>query len=85
VKKSLHKYTKRILCLLLVFCLSSSANIALAVSKETQDEINRVKREKARAEEEKKELEKAIENNDLEKAKELIKKMIERTQKGIED
>lgn len=32
-----------------------------------------------------KELEKAIDNNDLEKAKELIKKMIERTQKGIED
>ena len=31
-----------------------------------------------------KELEKAIDNNDLEKAKELIKKMIERTQKGIE-
>ena len=53
MKKSLHKYIKRILCLLLVFCLSSSANIALAVSKETQDEINRVKREKARAEEEK--------------------------------
>ncbi len=57
MKKSLHKYIKRILCLLLVFCLSSSANIALAVSKETQDEINRVKREKARAEEEKKETE----------------------------
>lgn len=30
-------------------------------------------------------LEKAIENGDLEKAKELIRKMIERTQKGIED
>ncbi len=57
MKKSLHKYIKRILCLLIVFCLSSSALVTLAVSKETQDEINRVKREKARAEEEKKETE----------------------------
>jgi hypothetical protein len=32
-----------------------------------------------------KELEKAINENDLEKAKELIAKMIDRTQKGIED
>ncbi len=32
-----------------------------------------------------KELEKAIQNKDFEKAEELIKKMIDRTQKGIED
>ncbi len=32
-----------------------------------------------------KELEKAIKEKDLEKAEELIRKMIERTQKGIED
>ncbi len=32
-----------------------------------------------------KELEKAINEKDFEKAKELIEKMIDRTQKGIED
>lgn len=32
-----------------------------------------------------KELEKAIKEKNLEKAEELIKKMIDRTQKGIED
>lgn len=32
-----------------------------------------------------KELEKAISERDFEKAKELIEKMIDRTQKGIED
>lgn len=32
-----------------------------------------------------KEIEKALENGDAEKALELIRKMIDRTQKGIED
>ncbi len=32
-----------------------------------------------------KEIEKALENGDTEKALELIRKMIDRTQKGIED
>lgn len=32
-----------------------------------------------------KEIEKAIKDKDFEKAKELIEKMIDRTQKGIED
>lgn len=53
MRKNLHRLAKRILCLLIVVCMGSSACIALAVSKETQDEINRVKREKAKAEEEK--------------------------------
>lgn len=75
MRKNLHRLAKRILCLLIVVCMGSSACIALAVSKETQDEINRVKREKAKAEEEKKETEQ--EQKDLNNAKSRVQSDLE--------
>lgn len=67
MRRNIHRLVKRIVCLLIVVCMGSSVVTALAVSKETQDEINRVKKEKARAEEEKKETEQ--EQKDLNNAK----------------
>ena len=53
--KKVHKLRSRILCLLLVLCMGSPALRTLAVSQETQEQIDRVKQEKEEAEEQKKE------------------------------
>lgn len=79
MRRKLHRLTKRILCLLIVICMGSSASIALAVSKETQDEINRVKKEKAKAEEDKKETEQ--EQKDLNHAKSKVQSDLEELNK----
>lgn len=55
--KKVQKFTKRILCLLLALCVGSSAFQTLAVSQETQEQIDKVKQEKEAAEEQKKEAE----------------------------
>lgn len=57
MRKNVQKFAKRILCFLLTLCIGSSTCIALAVSKETQDKIDQVEREKNEAEEQKKEAE----------------------------
>lgn len=65
--RKIQKLAKRILCLMLVLCIGSSACIALAVSKETQDQIDKVEKEKDEAEQQKEEAEQ--EKNQLHNAK----------------
>lgn len=65
--RKIHKFAKRILCLMLVLCIGSSACVALAVSKETQDKIDQAEKEKDEAEQQKEETEQ--EKNQLHNAK----------------
>lgn len=66
--KKLRKLAKRMMCLMLVLCIGSSAYISMAVSKATQDKIDQVEREKDEAERQKREAEQ--EKNQLHNAKE---------------
>jgi len=66
--KKLRKLAKRMVCLMLVLCIGSSAYISMAVSKATQDKIDQVEKEKDEAERQKREAEQ--EKNQLHNAKE---------------
>ena len=54
MKKHRGRILARILCLMLVFGMAAPSFVALAASRETQEEIDRLKKEKQKAEEERK-------------------------------
>ena len=58
MEKKVQKLAKRILCLLLAFCVGSSAFAVYAVSQQTQEQIDQMREEQKEAEEQKNALEK---------------------------
>ena len=77
MKKKVQKLKTRILCLLLTLCVGSPAFAALAVSKETQDQIDKTKAEQQEAKEQQKALEKEQNrlNNKLAETEEYLKEL----------
>lgn len=57
VRKKIQRTAKRILCMILVLSMGSSVYVAHAVSKETQDQIDKIKKEKEEAEQQQEETE----------------------------
>ena len=57
MKKKVQKLTIRILSLLLALCVGSPAFMALAVSKETQEQLDKTKAEQQQAKEQQQALE----------------------------